>query len=571
MAHLTSSSVLVRPIELEFRETMRGYFSTLVKRDYRRAADQGRIDHRTIKFALRISTRDLDQSLAGPRHVFRLTGTVAAPSISPKPLVVTEGAFQLLADDASSVDTREMRYQMKLASADGRVLFFDGFKVIHEGFLTQLWPETTTLYATIYDGENPTFPVIGKGILRITAADFLHLLATLRVTGAETSALRLEATARFGRFFAGVLWDVYGGIAAPPHFLRADAPPRAKRPLRAPAPEVHYFNTQDGVELRLLRYNGGGKGPVILSHGIGVSSLIFRIDTIHTNLVEFLVARGFDVWALDYRGSIELAAHNLQFSADDVAAYDYPAAVEQVRRLAGARSVQMVVHCFGSVSFFMAMLKGLAGVRSVVCSQVATHMVMAPITEVKCGIYIPEIMGKLGVKSLNAYVSDAAGWGGRFDEAAMRFYPMPEDQLCTNPVCHRITFMYSQVFEHEMLNAATHHALHEMFGATNIRAFAHLARMVRTGHVVTAGGGDAYLPHLERLAIPIAFVHGGKNRCFLPESTETTYRLLGERNGRNLYTRTVVPGYGHADSILGKNAAIDVYPAIARHLEATGA
>lgn len=318
-----------------------------------------------------------------------------------------------------------------------------------------------------------------------------------------------------------------------------------------------------------MRFRAGRKGPVMLSHGIGVSSLIFRTDTVETNLVEFLAARGFDVWALDYRGSIQLAAHNTLFTADEVAAFDYPAGVRYVREQTGADSIQAVVHCFGSVSFFMAMLAGLEGVRSVVCSQVAAHLVTAPITELKCGIYIPEALSGLGVSRLNAFVSSATGWRGRLEEAALRLYPLPVDQLCQNPVCHRLSFMYSQIFEHERLSGLTHSALHEMFGATNIRAFSHLARMVRTGHLVTADGRNDYLPHAGRLAIPIAFVHGGKNRCFLPESTERTYRWLCEWNGARLYSRAVIPGYGHADSILGEHAARDVYPAIARHLEAT--
>lgn len=358
-------------------------------------------------------------------------------------------------------------------------------------------------------------------------------------------------------------------LVAPAAFWNPDAPPRPRRPLRAPEPEVHYFNTADGIQLRLMRFHAGRKGPVMLSHGIGVSSLIFRTDTIETNLVEFLAARGFDVWALDYRGSIELAAHNTLFSADDVAAFDYPAAVGYIRERTGAASIQAVVHCFGSVSFFMAMLAGLERVRSVVCSQVAAHLVTAPITELKCGAYVPETLGAVGVSRLNAFVSSATGWRGRFEEAALRFYPLPVGQLCQSPVCHRLSFMYSQIFEHEQLSSPTHGALHEMFGATNIRAFSHLARMVRTGHLVTAHGRNEYLSHAERLAIPIAFVHGGKNRCFLPESTERTYRWLCEQNGSRLYSRTVIPGYGHADSILGANAARDVYPAIAQHLEAT--
>lgn len=358
-------------------------------------------------------------------------------------------------------------------------------------------------------------------------------------------------------------------LVAPAEFWDPSAPPRVRRSLRAPEPEVHYFNTADGIQLRLIRFHAGRKGPVMLSHGIGVSSLIYRTDTIETNLVEFLAARGFDVWALDYRGSIELAAHNTLFSADEVAAFDYPAAVRYIRELTGAASIQAVVHCFGSVSFFMALLAGLEGVRSVVCSQVAAHLATAPITELKCGVYVPEALGAFGVGRLNAFVSGATGWRGRLEEAALRFYPLPAEQLCRSPVCHRLSFMYSQIFEHEQLSRLTHSALHEMFGATNIRAFSHLARMVRTGHLVTAEGRDEYLPYAKRLAIPIAFVHGGKNRCFLPESTWRTYRWLCEQNGAGLYSRTVIPGYGHADSILGENAARDVYPAIARHLEAT--
>lgn len=358
-------------------------------------------------------------------------------------------------------------------------------------------------------------------------------------------------------------------LAAPAEFWNPAAPPRPKRPLRAPEPELHYFNTEDGIQLRLTRFRAGRKGPVMLSHGIGVSSLIFRTDTVETNLVEFLSARGFDVWALDYRGSIELAAHNTLFSADEVAAFDYPAAVREIRTQTGAASIQAVVHCFGSVSFFMAMLAGLDGVRSVVSSQVAAHLVTAPITELKCGAYIPEALGGLGVRRLNAFVSSATGWRGRLTEAALRFYPLPANQLCQNPVCHRLSFMYSQIFEHQRLSRLTHSALHEMFGATNIRAFSHLARMVRTDHLVTAEGRNDYMPQAERLAIPIAFVHGGENRCFLPESTGRTYRWLCERNGARLYSRTMITGYGHADSILGEHAARDVYPVIAQHLETT--
>lgn len=37
--------------------------------------------------------------------------------------------------------------------------------------------------------------------------------------------------ARLGRFFAGVVYDTYGGIVARPMLFDPKAPPRKKRPL----------------------------------------------------------------------------------------------------------------------------------------------------------------------------------------------------------------------------------------------------------------------------------------------------------------------------------------------------
>jgi cholesterol oxidase len=108
-----------------------------------------------------------------------------------------------------------------------------------------------------------------------------------------------------------------------------------------------------------------------------------------------------------------------------------------------------------------------------------------------------------------------------------------------------------------------------MFGVANMKAFMHLARLANTGHLVDFDGGNVYMPHLDRLAIPITFIHGEQNECFLPESTELTVKELASANGSNLYNRHVIPGYGHIDCIFGKNAAKDVYPFILEHLEAT--
>jgi len=237
--------------------------------------------------------------------------------------------------------------------------------------------------------------------------------------------------------------------------------------------------------------------------------------------------------------------------------------------LTGAKSVQMVVHCWGSTTFFMAMLAGLKGVRSAVASQIATQIRAPFATHLKTGLHLPSFLKDVGIETFTAYVDNHEGLVAKIYDEGLKLYPLELTNRCTNASCHRISFMYAPLYEHANLNEATHNSLHEMFGVANMKAFMHLARLTNTGHLVDFNGGDVYLPHLDRLATPITFIHGAQNECFLPASTEITMNDLAKANGSSLYKRHVIPGYGHIDCIFGKNAAKDVYPLVLEHLEAT--
>ena len=65
--------------------------------------------------------------------------------------------------------------------------------------------------------------------------DLVKQLRTIAVINAPNLEARLEMMARFGRFFAGQIFDTYGGL-----FARE--------------PEVHFLDTADGKKLRLTRY-----------------------------------------------------------------------------------------------------------------------------------------------------------------------------------------------------------------------------------------------------------------------------------------------------------------------------
>ncbi len=558
------------PAGLEFTERMSGYWSTTILDDYKAAARDGERGNNTLSFIMTIVVDDIDRFVADEQHKARMTGTVDCPALSSEALDVSSGNFNLFSVDDGSVELRRMDYAMTLTDRTGRKYRFAGQKNIHDDPGLDLWQDTTRLNFDIHDD---TGAHVGRGMLTIAVGDLITQMGTMHGRGGDGPLDRARAMLKFGLLFGETLYTSYGGAFAPLH--RYDPSNiRKKRELRVGDPEVHWFSTGDGLKLRLTRYRGGDKGPVVLSHGLGVSSLIFAIDTINTNLVEFLYSAGYDCWLLDYRASIEMPYAAEPWTADDIAREDYPAAIAKVREMTGADEVQMVVHCYGASTFVMAMLQGLQHVRSVVISQIAVDVIVPWWPQrLLAHLRLPTAMKFFGIAAVDAKATRKDRWWLRGLDRLIRFVlPTEGEERNQSATSNRITALYGPLYEHAQLNRLTHlEGLPEMFGQANIAAFLQLASIARRKHIVDAAGRDVYRPHLDRLKLPICFIHGAENHCFLPLSTKLTYENLVRVNGKEHYERHVIPGYGHIDCIFGKHAATDVYPHILRHLEKTKA
>ncbi|MGH7617710.1 MAG: alpha/beta hydrolase [Gemmatimonadaceae bacterium] len=550
---------------IEFTETMRGFFSTKITDDYQAGRDQGERDGSPFEFTVTVTAPNVDRLIANPQHEARLHGTVSAPALSTTPMRVEAGRFNLLVRDASRVGMRKMVYDMPMVAEDGRTFHTEGFKTIHDDAGPHIWGDTTTLYVTVHEGDAHG-PVIGKGIVNIHVNDFRKQLGTMKAIGAANKLEELKALAKFGRFFMGALNEIYGGVFARPSAFNPDAPPRVRRELRCGMPEVHYFKTKDDVQLKLTRFQGGTKGPVILSPGFGTSALAYTIDTTETNYPEYLFERGYDVWILDYRASPDLPSASTQFTLDDIALYDYPAAVDTVRQATGRDSVQIMAHCVGSATMLMALAAGLEGVRSAVASQLTLHPRMAAVNKVRAGLYLADVISALGVDTLTTDIEKDPSWSEKLYDTALRLYPTGKES-CSSAFCRRVMFMYGEVYDHDQLNDATHEHMHEAFGVSNLTTFKQITQAIRKGHVVSANGDDVYLPAAHRLKLPIAFLHGEHNRLFRPEGSALTFEYLREHNGPEYYTRHVFKDYAHMDCFIGKNAARDVYPVVTAELD----
>ena len=78
----------------------------------------------------------------------------------------------------------------------------------------------------------------------------------------------------------------------------------------------------------------------MLAPGYGNAARAFALDTVPKSFTEYLGEHGYDVWLFDYRASPDLPSSRTQFTVDDIAMRDWPAAIAHVRSETGAESVQ---------------------------------------------------------------------------------------------------------------------------------------------------------------------------------------------------------------------------------------
>ena len=575
------------PLGLQFTERMTGSIG-LSRPDAdnrsacRKASERGAPGAQKMECTLTIVSDDLEGMLRDRRHLSRIVGTVAIGDHPPT--AVRDGEFTLFEVRADRVETRRMGYRMRVRPVGVPTDYYiEGYKEIRNSLPHRAWPDLTTFYVTVStEGYARPDTVRWRGVLILSVGDFLRQLTTIRIRNARRFVERVDGVARFIGFFARIVVSTYGRALAPSTVAIADAPlplSRASRPHGPclPLPEIP-VTTSDGVVIHLTRYirKPAGPdllGPVLLVPGFTTVASSFDTPTVETNLVQYLCAKGFDVWLLDYRASPAFAPAWGAFTIDDIARRDYPAAVREVYEQTG-RQVQIVAHCVGSISLFMSLLDGQLKwlVKSVVASQVAAHVAVARFTEAKSGLYLGSLLRLLGVKHLSASFNPRT-WGDWSVDQLLKLYPTKE--RCSNPVCRRLLFMFHEIYRHENLNSETHDAIHQWFGVSSMAALKHLSLMVRTGHVVDSEGQDVYLRkddpalherNLQWLRLPISFMYGKHNRAFLPAATETIYKELCGVHGREWYRWEPFEDYGHFDCFIGRDAARVVFPWILEQL-----
>ncbi len=577
-----------------FTERMAGWFG-LGAEDHEAGRSAGKADASPLSFVVTIAVDDLDGLESDPAAAVRFGGTVEAPRLSPEPLMVGDGEFRLLTRNDDQAEAWNMSYRMTLTSIEGRRYRFEGHKVITTGSMWRGWSETTTLYVTISDEDDLS---IGKGILEISTLDLMRQLATIDAPDRSFVA-RQRAKFRFARAFTGAFLPIYGGLLAEDE-RHLHQPLPATRSLELPPPEFSIFAPPLGwrpaddavgdeatlssaehtrrhgtsilasvdprAELMLTHYPGGTKGPVLLAAGFSMRASSFAETTNDSSLAEALHAAGHDVWLFDYRASIALPSCRSEFTIDDIAQLDWQRAVDEVRRQTGATSVGLVGHCVGSVTILMALLDGLTGVHTAVCSQFPLHPSTSRFNRFKNALRLTDALALVGVRRLRPSVSGK--FADRVIDLAAGVLPVPRGEACQVPMCRWLNAIFGLTHTHDQINAATHESFTSAFGIGEVTPLRHLSLMLRTGRALDHRGNDHYLPNVDRLDLPILFIQGGRNYIFKPKGMAKTLDWLRSHHGNAKFDLLYLADYAHLDGIVGKNAAVDVFPRIVEHLDA---
>ncbi|GAA1012965.1 hypothetical protein Aple_015830 [Acrocarpospora pleiomorpha] len=158
-------------------------------------------------FQITITADDVDRFLTEPEHLARAEGWIDA-AICGGRRPIERGWFNLFAP-GESPEHREMRYRLHFRDGEDQPRTLLGVKHVKHGPPTRLWLDTSTLHSTLLEGhveEGEEGRVLATGTLRISPADLTRMLTTFHTAGPGGAA----ALARFGAFFLGELWDVYG-------------------------------------------------------------------------------------------------------------------------------------------------------------------------------------------------------------------------------------------------------------------------------------------------------------------------------------------------------------------------
>lgn len=615
---LSASDVIDKAVAIKasgfgFTEVMSGFihYDENMKEDDRATYE---LAHRTAKslcesarFFLSVQAYSTKSIVNDAQHRGMLTGTFVCPTIPGSPFMVQRGEFNLFILDRKAPGTRNLTYDFDMTGTDGKRLHFHGYKVVDSSVALApvgLWRSTTTLYVTVsehvpgmtadLDDEEAwrRGKVLAKGIMHIQPADFLSEVMTMTPTGSSLLK-KVVGAASFLTFFTRRSLSLFLAPFTP---LQYPSQSYSGYINNTPPDRSVAVHASDGVCTRMhiwepTSYPGGDPKNIrnlFMIPGAAVDHQIYALPTIPFNAVNYFARAGYRVFVTVHRIGQLMVAENMWTTYD--ARLDLRACLEAIREEYGPAKVYTIAHCMGSVAFSAGLLDGTIPadwILGVTCSQVFMNPVWNTANLIKImasPVPLNKVYDRLGGGTwFSCGTSPADGLFQWTVNQLLRLMPDDRRELCNSAACHRTSFVFGRCWNHRNLNEATHRQIDRFFGGVNMRLLDLLMRQGVGGHAMTNAPEYADLTTPDNVGrlrgVPFLLFVGRDNAVLSPEATERTYEALCDRFGVSAgregagsgagieYRRRVVPGYGHLDCWMGRNAWKDVYPFVREEVD----
>ncbi|MDE2606978.1 MAG: GMC family oxidoreductase N-terminal domain-containing protein [Burkholderiales bacterium] len=434
----------------------------------------------------------------------------------------------------------------------------------------------------------------------------------LRIIQQENQVVALAEFASFllcwVRMLASIhLWSFRAPDPAPPRV--PVLLPGAIRDL--PAPEVCVLPLEKDphsplfASVRLTRYPHKDRPPVALIHGYSASGTTFTHEAIPQPLARHLWNMGRDVWVLDLRTSAGLPTAKDPWRFEDAAFADLPVALDLIRHVTGQR-VSVFAHCIGAVMLGMALLTepGELGkfersrgdgptpkrwgdelgrladnVDRIVLSQKGPMLVYRDDNVLRA--YLLRALRKLVFSQDYQFrVPQGRTLAGDLMDRVLATLPYPPEEFVReNPWIpwqrtpwagfrHRMDALYARDFSLRNIEDRTLAAIEDLFGPLNLDTVAQAIHFARR-NTITDGNGRPFDTSGARLAARwprrgTVSIHGAENGLVDVKTLDVMRSQMAFAGIP--YLAIEIPGYGHQDCLVGRDAARDVFPFIAANL-----
>ncbi|MGH1372668.1 MAG: alpha/beta fold hydrolase [Cellvibrionaceae bacterium] len=413
----------------------------------------------------------------------------------------------------------------------------------------------------------------------------------IRVVDQQDQVTALADLGAFFAYFARILISIHLWSFRKPDDQLSGQPERLPgRIVGVPAPEITELCVdQTGiglavdlpVNIRLTRYAQGNSPlpPIVMIHGYSASGNTFTHGSINPNMARYFWKQGREVWVLDMRTSSGMPTAMLPWSFEDVAFADIPVAVDHICRTTGKEKVDIVAHCMGSAMLSMAILAPPENtapyfqertllpkrINKTVLSQVGPRVVFSPenIFRAYSLSYIRQMMPFVFYQFKR---SDAPSAAEELLDRLLSALPYPDGEFQQeNPSTpwaktayvgtrHRMDALYGRTFSLANLSKQTLNKIDDIFGPLNMETLSQVIRFAMHERVVNKHGENEFVTN-ERLKkywnFPTLSVHGDQNGLS-DISTLGRMEETMKTAGRD-YRTEVFKGFGHQDSLIGKN------------------